>query len=801
MADPGTTAAGDSTKIPPRHDLDGISDPANIPQPQLRIGHYVIRREIAVGGMGTVYEAVQEQPRRRVALKLLRAGFGSRGALRRFELESQLLARLRHPGIAQVFEAGTHRQGDIDVPYYAMELIPGARSITTFADSQKLSVAQRLELFALVCDAVHHANTKGIIHRDIKPGNVLVDSGGTPKVIDFGVARAPDSELAPATLQTQADHLVGTLQYMSPEQCDLDPAELDARSDVYALGVVLYELLCGRLPYELSRANLSAATRIIREQPPDAPRAVKPELSEDIETVVLKAIHKERDRRYQTAEALAADVRNVLAGEPIDARRDSATYVIKKRVSALVAAHRISMWIVIVVLSLIVAQYIQSALYAFPATRMLFQRYVTTHIAPTNAQPPMSQVRIIAIEEGTDFEKLAAAEGLTGVRNGSDRAAIQSRRILHGRLMEKLAAAGISVFVCDIGISGPNDQEKAKGLGCAHEAALLNGIASLKQQNIGAVFAAGNSWSVGVDELPTRLCPAVARVANWGFTTAILGRDAPWSLYILVLPIAQDAQPSLALAAYAAARQPTHFSRVNQGSDRQTLRSHARIAYLKKDPSRPHQTSEPAGVPDDKVSLSQLRHIDEAESTQASVKDGWVGDFILYVPAHSSMQAAQRNYAEVFGLPAEDLALWCGGRAVLLGDNSAAGNDVVASTPDGRRYRGFVAQAIGLDAVFRSSAITMPPTVRFAGMRFDGSVVFNLLATIAGAAVGFATVRRGLLIRIAAATTLGVIVLLSGALLYRNAHFLLDPLTAMIGSGLALFGINQIGQTRRGRLV
>ena len=220
-----------------------------------RVGKYHIKSVIASGGMGTVYEAVQEQPHRIVALKVMKGSVASRSALRRFKLESQVLGRLRHPNVAQVYEAGIHRDEHGEVPYFAMEYIPGAKSIVLYAQEKKLDVRDRLRLFAKACDAVHHGHQKGIIHRDLKPANILVDSSGQPKVIDFGVARATDSDMSITTQQTYVGQLIGTMQYMSPEQCDADPHDLDTRSDVYSLGVTLYELLTGKLPYEASGSN------------------------------------------------------------------------------------------------------------------------------------------------------------------------------------------------------------------------------------------------------------------------------------------------------------------------------------------------------------------------------------------------------------------------------------------------------------------------------------------------------------------------------------------------------------------
>ena len=279
--------------------------------------------------MGTVYEAQQEQPRRRVAIKMMKHGITSSSALRRFEFESQTLA-LHHPGIAQVYEAGTHDDGAGGVPYFVMEYIPNALKITEYADKKKLGTRERLALFAKVCDAIQHGHLKGIVHRDIKPGNVLVDSNGQPKIIDFGVARSTDSDLAVTTLQTDVGQLLGTLQYMSPEQCGSDPSDIDTRSDIYALGMVLYKLLTGRLPYDIRKAAIHEAVRIVREEEPLKLSSIDRHLRGDVETIALKALEKERERRYQSAAALEQDIDRYLMGDPISARRATIWYHLKR---------------------------------------------------------------------------------------------------------------------------------------------------------------------------------------------------------------------------------------------------------------------------------------------------------------------------------------------------------------------------------------------------------------------------------------------------------------------------------------
>ncbi len=283
-----------------------------------RVGAYRILEVIGRGGMGVVYRAEQASPRRTVALKVIRPGYLSDSALRRFEYEISVLGRLQNQGIAQIFEAGTAQTPFGIQPYFAMELVEG-RALLEYASGKNLDTRQRLELFARVCDAVHYAHQKAVIHRDLKPSNILVDPTGQPKIIDFGVARVTEPEIAVRTLQTSAAELVGTLQYMSPEQCDGVRSEVDVRSDVYSLGVVLYELICGQVPYDVRGLPITQAVRQIREAPPRAPSGLRAGIRGDIEALVLHSMEKDRPARYQSAADLAKDIRQYLAGEPIEA--------------------------------------------------------------------------------------------------------------------------------------------------------------------------------------------------------------------------------------------------------------------------------------------------------------------------------------------------------------------------------------------------------------------------------------------------------------------------------------------------
>jgi len=299
------------------------------------IGPYDILGLLGSGGMGVVYRAEQRSPRRPVALKVLHPGVVHGDARKRFAAESAVLGLLEHPGIARIYDAGVCDVGFGEMPYFAMELVEGL-PLTRYAAEHRLDARQRLTLVAHVCDAVQHAHERGVIHRDLKPGNVLVrppDTGSQapqPKVLDFGIARTADAGLQMSMAHTATGQLLGTLPYMSPEQIVGDGAAVDVRSDVYSLGVMLYELLAGRVPLDFSGLPLTEVARLARDEEPTTLGRVDRALRGDIETICARALAKERDRRYGSASALAADLRRFLLDEPILARRQTRLYQFRK---------------------------------------------------------------------------------------------------------------------------------------------------------------------------------------------------------------------------------------------------------------------------------------------------------------------------------------------------------------------------------------------------------------------------------------------------------------------------------------
>ena len=306
--------------------------------------------------MGRVYLGRQLRPDRPVAVKVVRPGMFSAGTLKRFEQESQVLASLHHPGIAQIHSFGAFSAANAETPYFVMEYIAGAKTITDFADERGLNNRERLELFRNACDAVSHAHSRGILHRDLKPGNILVAADGQPKIIDFGVARQLDRDTILTTAHEDIGRLIGTIQYMAPEQFRGDSRELDVRVDVYALGVVLYELLTGRPPFDLRRAALAEAARVVLDEEPQSLSSRDRAISRDVGLIAHKCLQKNPQQRYASAHDLARDIGRYLQGEPVLARAPSTVDALRRlwrRHTAAIAFGAGTLTVIMAVLSIV----------------------------------------------------------------------------------------------------------------------------------------------------------------------------------------------------------------------------------------------------------------------------------------------------------------------------------------------------------------------------------------------------------------------------------------------------------------
>jgi WD40 repeat protein/serine/threonine protein kinase len=409
--------------------LDGSHQ---IEGPGTKIGHYELMELIGEGGMGLVYLAEQKEPvKRRVALKIIKPGMDSRQVIARFEAERQVLALLDHPNIAHVFDAGTTEAGR---PYFVMEYVKGM-SITRYCDKNKLNIEQRLKLFRQVCEAVQHAHQKGIIHRDIKPSNILVsvqNDEAVPKIIDFGIAKAITQPIIETTFYTRQGELLGTPEYMSPEQVDIAAQDIDTRSDVYALGVLLYVLLTGMLPFDrksLEKASFEELQRTIREQEPPHPSTrltslgqeakriaesrdtqvvtLARRLQRELEWIPMKAMRKDRTRRYQSVSELADDVRNYLNGLPLIAGPETAVYRARK----FVRKHAGSVTMVALIVVAVVIGLVVSIVMGCRAEQAR-QQEMSARMEAEQAQKAAQEQRKVAEDNAAEYRNLSYIHGI-----------------------------------------------------------------------------------------------------------------------------------------------------------------------------------------------------------------------------------------------------------------------------------------------------------------------------------------------------------------------------------------------------
>jgi serine/threonine protein kinase len=461
-----------------------VDAPSFAERPGTTIGPYKLLQQIGEGGMGTVFMAEQTRPvQRKVALKVIKPGMDSHQVIARFEAERQALALMDHPNIAKVLDAGTTDSGR---PYFVMELVKGV-PITRYCDENRLTPKERLGLFIAVCQAVQHAHQKGIIHRDLKPGNVLValyDGKPVPKVIDFGIAKATGPKLTDRTLFTEFGAVVGTLEYMSPEQAELNQLDIDTRSDVYSLGVLLYELLTGTTPLERKRLTVGAlleSLRIIREEEPPKPstrlstadelpniaasRGLEPRkltglVRGELDWIVMRALEKDRNRRYESASAFAADVQRYLRDEPVQAGPPSAWYRFRK----LARRNRGALTTAVLLAAAVVVTIVVLAISNVLVTRQRDEKDQALTEKDQALKDKQAALEQAEREEQAKDEALKDKErALKQVRNEKDRAQDEERK---AKASAEDRQAVIQFFTEKImGAARPKDQEGGLGVG------------------------------------------------------------------------------------------------------------------------------------------------------------------------------------------------------------------------------------------------------------------------------------------------------------------------------------------------
>ncbi|UCG34039.1 MAG: serine/threonine protein kinase, partial [Phycisphaerales bacterium] len=510
-----------------------------------------------------------------------------------------------------------------------------------------------------------YAHQHGVIHRDLKPGNVLVDSDGEPHVVDFGLAKTARPDFTgDGTPMTVTGEFMGTLAYASPEQAKGDPSKVDVRSDVYSLGVMLYRVLTGVQPYAFS-ANLGEMVRRITEVEPPRPSTVNRGLGDDIDTVVLKALAKDRERRYQSAGELTQDIERLLAGLPVEAKRDSLGYVLRTRTRRYVFRHLVASIAGAVLMVIVLAEWgvVTPLIGRTPVYRYL-SRLVTTYAAPIEPITAFEHVRIIGLTDDTDMEAIAEREGLEGVTERTGR----SLRRLHGRLMEKLVGTGIGVLVWDITFRAPPtefDEDFARG------------ALALRDDGVDVVVAVKKAWW---ERGPPKISPVIEPVVRTGAVTANFGSSGPWHIWLFVDRPRQESAVSLALQALASYRLPGCDVDIAGHAEGHELT----LSYWAPDVAG--QTLGPRAHLSDRVVVTEYSRPPKDASDIGMRRGDKVAYSLLHMPRNAVLQASTIDYTRVFSAGPEELRQLLADKIVIVGD--VRKDTDLHGHPDGRFLRG-----------------------------------------------------------------------------------------------------------------
>ncbi len=723
---------------------------------------YEFVQELHRGGQGVVFLALQKSTHRKVAIKVMKEGpFASADDRARFDREVRILARLKHPNIVTIHDSG--RAAGCD--YFVMDYVQGE----SLADHlhRKHSASDLVDLFRRICEAVQSAHDHGIVHRDLKPSNICIDSNGEPHILDFGLAKTPGSALEPGGV-TQSGFFVGSIPWASPEQADGHVTNIDARTDVYCLGVIFYFMLTNRFPYDINGSPAEVLSRVAHADP-IRPRSASRKVDSELETIMLKCLQKDPIRRYANAGEIAADLAAYQSGRPISARRDSLAYLFRKSAAQSMRSRPFVSKLILAAIAIAIAYVIVRPLvFEYVKIDLEFRRYAANWL-PANSQIRGSEfehTRVIALTDKTDLAAIAQREHLKGVNP----AIPASHRGMHGRLLKRLSLAHPSVVVWDAVFRKPGP----------FDAAFVEGAAELQKVGVDIVVAAP-SWSLDANGLPD-ISPQIAAKVRWGCYKADLDRHRPWTLELFFARRNLEPRGSLALVAYGASKQPGHGLTIDYASRASETDSVGRRLYLS-------YWLPQAGSPERKSDSSTASFVDyTALQTQEARKDedlrrgDAVGMYLVVLPPDPVLKASTVEYGDVFTASEQQLRAWFEGRVVVFGDQRSTSTDWHPYR-DGRRIAGSYAQAVGIDAMRSGLAIQMPANWVSRPLTILGGLV---------GALGVALISRGVIrFPVLIATTILMLLIITFAAFaasltaLRSYRYLCNPIVPLAAVWIA----------------